>query len=365
LYPAALALIFCSLTHAAAPGFPVRKELTVGKYQIAYSEGDETLAQGIAAGVDRIFQIDPQDVPPEIELPLTELKQHRDGYLTAMCHYLHLAKPTPRMSKVYDSFIDLTERQETLVRNLQATTTKFQLWRGPELKARLEAGETIPGITMRADGSGIDSASPQDAKDLSNWLIPIMVSSRDTETGPALTDKMIGYAHAYWKILVQLRPGRVSIHTIFHETVENALIENYLPSQDRRWFCEGVANYVGYKIIEDKFGPVIARQYYDIDSQIAMYADLRPRIRLEQWTSLEAQQKLNHDDRKTRQGMANYAFATEVIFKVAAKHGADFLPRLLAEAGKTPAKKTSIKTIYRAFQKLYGEDLRSYLPGPH
>ncbi len=357
-------MLVISAEGAASPTFPARKTLTAGKSIIEYSEGDEAFAQDFAARVDQVFQPDLAAAPDKLELSVDQIEQQRDDYLAAMCHYLNLAKATPRMTKTFDGFAKLYRDMEAWQSRAQTSLRNFQLWRGPDLKARLEAGQVVPRLKMSADGKGVDSNfNFTEPAEMEHWRLPVMVSSsRDTETGAALAEKKISEARFMWRLYTQPSMAREKIHMVCHETVESALVENYLWSKDRRWFCEGVANYVGYKVIEDKLGPNIARKFYDLDAQLAMYADLRSSTHLEKWAALEVQQKQNHDDRNTRQGMANYAFATEVIFKVAAKHGPDFLPKLLAEVGKTPAKKATIKTIYRAYQKLYGEDLRGYLP---
>ena len=347
----------------SAPAFPARKTLTAGNSVIEYSAGDEAFARDFAARVDHIFEPPSAAPPAPIELSFSQIAQQRDEYLGAICHYLHLAKPTPRMCKVFDDFPKTFEALSAVAATARIKLHNFQLWRGAELKARLEAGHVVRGISISRDGTGVDFSAPPDLKDLGDWFLPVMVSRRDVETGPALADKKISEVQELWsRMLLQWQPGRNEVHLFFHEVVEAALVENYLSSKDRRWFCEGVANYVSYKIIEDKFGSDIARRYYDLNAQLSQFADLRSSTHLEKWPSLETQQKEKHDDRNTWQGKANYALATEVIFNVATKHGPDFLPTLLAEVGKTPANKASIKTIYRAYQTLYGEDLRSYLP---
>ena len=79
-------------------------------------------------------------------------------------------------------------------------------------------------------------------------------------------------------------PGGVANpFTVLHEATEATIIEHYLSSADRRWFCEGVANYLAYRTLETLLGAEAARAYYDVNAEVARYAALRPRVDLERW----------------------------------------------------------------------------------
>lgn len=357
-----LALTFPMAVAVAAPDFPERKTITAGVYKIEYSAGDEAFAKDIADRIDKVFEPDPAAPPlPAIELSLAILLEQREDYLAVVCRYLHLAKPTPQMSDAFDKFHSLFTTADNVGQQTRLTLRSVQLWRGPELKARLEAGQAIPNITLQPNGGGANFKLPffTNSVDFSNWSLPIMVTSRDSETGSALAEKKINQGRDLLNSIAMAASARLMVFLLLHETAEIGLIENYLQSEDRRWFCDGVANYIAYKTIEEKVGVESARRYYDLNAQLSMYADLRPTIRLEKWPALENQSKA---EKTSRTNFANYAFATEVIFKAAAKHGDDFLPRLLADVGETKRDKTSMKTVYRAYKKLYREDLRGYLP---
>jgi hypothetical protein len=198
--------------------------------------------------------------------------------------------------------------------------------------------------------------------DLSTIVWPIAITSRDTETGEALISKKVREVPAIgdlYQSMIAAIPGR-DVFLVLHETTEMTIISHHLNSKDRRWFCDGVANYVAWKVIEERVGPDAARQYYDLQADLALYADVKDRIDLVRWPAAENQGKLDGD--AERMNKASYPFATEVIARICAKHGPDLLPKLFAEVDQTPYKKRNIETVYRAFKKLTREDLRSYLP---
>jgi hypothetical protein len=142
---------------------------------------------------------------------------------------------------------------------------------------------------------------------------------------------------------------------LLHETVEVGLVEHYIGSRDRRWLCDGTANYLAWKIARDRAGVEFARQVYDLDAQLARVASLQPKIQLARWPAVERQ---TEKDRKSELDGAHYAFASRALFLMAEQHGEDIVPRLWQEIGRTPRGKASAKTADRAFRKLTGARLR-------
>jgi hypothetical protein len=63
-----------------------------------------------------------------------------------------------------------------------------------------------------------------------------------------------------------------------------------------------------------------------------------------------------------RLNKAHYPFAMQVIVKASSKHGDDLLPRLFREIQRVPPEGRNMKTVYRAYRRLTGEDLRRYFP---
>jgi hypothetical protein len=154
---------------------------------------------------------------------------------------------------------------------------------------------------------------------------------------------------------------RTHVFTVLHEATESGIVWHYLGSKDRRWFCDGIANYVAWKVIEAELGPEEARGYYDLSAELKKFANEAASIDLAAWPAAENLKQANYAENLNT---ANYAFATKVIADVCAKHGDSILPKLFTEIGKTPYEKATMDTVYRAFKKLTREDLRSYLPKP-
>lgn len=136
---------------------------------------------------------------------------------------------------------------------------------------------------------------------------------------------------------------------ILHETTEIGIIDHYYRGKDRRWFCDGVANYVPWRIVRDLHGATAAQSVYDVRAQLEKYADLAAEADLRRWPAGETQ---TEEDRESRLNRARYAFAAQAVFLMNAKAGEDVLSRLFAEIGRTKPDKVSMATVEKAWGKI-------------
>lgn len=134
-----------------------------------------------------------------------------------------------------------------------------------------------------------------------------------------------------------------------HETTEVGIMDHYFPGPDRRWFCDGVANYVPWRIVRDLHGEEVARRIYDLPAQLAQYEELRARVNLKEWPAVESQPE---EEQQSMENRARYAFAAHAVFLMNARAGEDVLPRLFAEIGKTKPAKVSMQTVEKAWTKV-------------
>jgi len=360
--------LFAATSLAQAPAsFPERKVTRVGEFTVTASAGDEAYAQAL---VSALKTRKPQDRRPAPAIPfgLQQLGEQRTQLLSELAHELALEKPTREMTGNYDNL----PRAYLLIYSKVAKSfpKQFAIWRRTEVKARLEAGQKIPGFSLNEAGevlfsvnfafhfkdeSEIERALESIDRNLRDLIWPISVN--EPATPQQDVEKGLGLYEDYAQAFAQNAPTTVA--AVLHEAVESTLITEYIGSADRRWFCDGVANYLAMKVIQKRVGQDALRGYYDLDDQLARYASLAGKIDLESWPAVE-----NNQDGKYPAYVndANYAFATQVIVAITRKHGDDLIRRMLQEIGETPREKTDIKTVYAAFNKITGEDLRLYLP---
>ncbi len=144
------------------------------------------------------------------------------------------------------------------------------------------------------------------------------------------------------------------LHTILHEVAEVGLVENYIGSADRRWLCDGVANYVAWKVVRDRCGEAVAKQAYDLESQISRYAGQQSEIDLKRWRAVEVSKE---EESETMITKAHYAFATRAVFEMVRRDGENVLPKLLQEVAKTPRAKVRMRTVEKAYRRITGKKL--------
>lgn len=372
LKAAAVAWLATSCCLAAnPPDLPKRQTREVAGCRIEYSLGDEAYADALAERLPA-FQSTLNGRDETAVRAATLMVERRDEFLAKAASALALPKATPAMEKSYDGFRDMIE---TI--SFHASPQNFALWRRPELLARLEAGEKIYGFTLggptgiefnfgfhfqKPEGKTREALLEEMAVFWKGAVFPISVRKEENLAAEQEIDRGLENVKDALSFFRGSTAGAtMGPFVILHETVEFGIVTHYLQSKDRRWFCDGVANYAAWKILADTFGAEEAKRSYDLDAELAKFADRAARIDLEKWPALENAAKAKYaEDLNT----ANYAFATKVIADICAKHGDAILPKLFAEIGKTPKEKATIKTVYQAFKKLTGEDMRRYLPKP-
>ncbi len=366
-YPCLVHRFLCGILVVGAAGvlsaaLPERKTFQFGEFTIEASAGDDAYVEALALRlVDCKLPAEPALAP--VKLTVGGLALRRDYFLGKVSGFLGLAKPTASMESAYDGFV---LRHKTLGEGAPITLPRhFVLWRQSEIISRIDAGERVEGFRKE----GIDEVNyfydlnlgpaPGEAGD--KFICPIKIAVEPGKTPAA--DVADGLEASLSHSITVLRDYRrhAEYHAVFvllHETAK-AGVTSYLTSMDRCWFCNGLANYAAWKVIEAEVGVVETRAYYDLAAALKRYASEAPQIDLATWLAVENQDQLQYSEKLDT---ANQAFATQVIADVCAKQGKSVLPKLLGEIGKTKKEKATMDTVYRAYKRLTNEDLRSYLP---
>ncbi|HTL68844.1 MAG TPA: hypothetical protein VL200_14365 [Lacunisphaera sp.] len=349
----------------ARADLPARKLFQFGEYTITASAGDEPYVEALALQLAD-FKPRAGPAPAPAKLDLATLARRREYFLGRIAGYLALAKPTDAMEKSFDAFLKVWGLLTQV--GPPPIPRHFALWRSEELRARLDAGEKIDGFSKDASGQmtfafnfAVSSSAPEEiGKAWDHFVCPLKIGASPGQTpreelAGRLKDVVEGYIGSYRTQLAGIE--RQEVFNVLHEATESGIVWHYLGSRDRRWFCDGVANYVAFRVIAAEVGEPEARTYYDLSAELTKYAGEAPRIDLAAWPAAEAQAGYAED-----LNQANYAFATQVIAGICRRYGDDLLPRLFAEIGRTKREKATINTVIKAYKKLTHEDLRSYLP---
>ena len=345
--------------------FPERKIFQFGEFVIEASAGDEAYVEALALKLAD-YKPAPPAPPPAAKLSLEELQRRRDYFLGRVAASLGLDQPTEKMASTFD--LAGTHWRTTRVAAPAGVLRHYALWRRPELVARLQAGERVAGFTLDSSGGldfsfefKVNSGSgdlPPDrvAAGMANYwdsyVCPIKIGATP-EVGPA--EEVAAELDEFMRTLfassgqqMQLTE-RQAVFNVLRETTESGVVWHYLTSKDRRWFCEGIANYVAGKVIRDELGPEAAKSYYDLPAELKKYEGEAARVDLVAWPAAENPAEAQYAEELNT---ASHAFATKVIADVSAKHGDDFLPKWFAEIGRTKREKATMETVFKAYRRL-------------
>ena len=187
--------------------------------------------------------------------------------------------------------------------------------------------------------------------------MPVVLSEKNAGKTPAeIAEETVERFRIFAQMgdrVVGYRDGKLA-YLVLHETTEVGIVERHIGSSDRRWLCDGTANFVAWKIARDRAGEEFARQVYDLDGQLAQYAALQKQIDLRKWPAVERQPEKDRDTPLTK---AHYAFATRAIRLMTQANGEDVVAKLFREVGRTPRSKVTMKTVANAYRKLTGGKL--------
>jgi hypothetical protein len=257
------------------------------------------------------------------------------------------------LSGVDDRFKDLAGRRKKLRRDYQMTIGQ-------------ENGATVhrASVTPRRPPKSAATRQPELTVPFSE-LFPVVVPEPATATSDAEQAQKLwdGFGdQSLSKILQQIGEMVAKIPTtdsqlgflVLHETTEVGIVDRYFHGADRRWFCDGVANYVPWRLVRDLHGVTVADAVYNRPEQLARFAAWRDKADLRKWPAAENQ---SDAEQHTDLNSARYAFAANAVFLMNARVGEDVLPRLFTEIGKTKPAKVSMKTVEKAWKKLTGVSL--------
>jgi len=350
----------------AADTFPDRQKMEGAGYTIEFSPGDEPYAKALVAQLP----LAPAPAPPPAQLPFTlnDLTTRRAEVLELIGEQLALPPTTPKMQQVYDAFAKANAALGAATS--MPAANRFALWHTEELQARLAAGQNVAGFRRAADG-GLEvniSASLQfnegEAPEVGlrrmreEWakvVWPIKIGAEPGATPEAEVRERLGAMRqnlaglgAYQSAEMQ----RMAVMNVLHETVESTLVDRFIRSADRRWFCEGVSNYVAFAVLQSLVGSEAAKQYYDVDAMVARNAALQDRVDLEHWPVAEDARAKPVPEDVT---LANYAYATQRVFEAFKEEGT--LAKVLAELGKTSRDEANFASVAAAYRKVTGRTL--------
>ncbi len=349
------------------------------------------------------------------------LQTDQGAILAEIAAALAIENPGPWQIETFEAYLDMFSLEEAMDANFRRLLlpNKIAIWNGERLKAALRSGYHIEGFSydpgtdrgtfkftfntssaleeldkeiqerrrlshsfrFKSDDNTVSTAArvstekPEEAaaesvqdKPESNTSLPKTVSypiilspeERSQPTRQLAERKYIGLVrNTESKLRQSMARMRLSLaYVLLHETIEITLAEQYIVSSDRRWICDGMANFQAWKIAANRLGTENANRLYDWNSQLRRYAHRQDEIDLFVWKAVENQEEILEDEELDK---ARYAFATRVVADIADKFGDEALTELWKQVGKSPRDKTNMKTVAKAFRKVTGSHLKRFV----
>jgi len=143
---------------------------------------------------------------------------------------------------------------------------------------------------------------------------------------------------------------------VLHETAETGLVGAIIASPDRRWLCDGTANYVAWRVLHDLIDPAFARKGYDLDGLLRRVAPFRDGVDLAGWAAAERDAPMAEELVD-----AHYTFATRAIFMIAERHGDNAVADLWRDVARTPLERANAQTFAAAYQARFASTLADLL----
>lgn len=257
-----------------------------------------------------------------------------------------------------DRFKDLAAKRDKLRR-------EYRMSIGQENGKTVYRGSVSPKKNTVTAASNAPENSPTEIKK-SNLFPVIIPTELATLPAAALAQKLWESNDGLAAMLHGIAEMKEAVKTvdptfaylILHETTELGIVDHYFHGPDRRWFCDGVANYVPWRVVNDLHGATIAATVYNLPAQLAQYASFREQADLRKWPAAENQ---SDEEQHTDLNSARYAFAANAVFLMNERAGQNALPRLFRELGKTNADKVSMKSVEKAWKKISGTKLDTIL----
>jgi hypothetical protein len=144
-----------------------------------------------------------------------------------------------------------------------------------------------------------------------------------------------------------------------HEVSENAIVNGVIASADRRWFCDGMANWIAIRDTDRRFGAGKGAEAFAKNYDAAELRKHAAKVDLLAWPVAEAVNDGSRPD--VENPPAYYFFATLVIEKACDGRDAGFVKSWLDEIRKTPRSRTNSGTVLAAYQKLTGKNLKDII----
>lgn len=276
----------------------------------------------------------------------------------------------------------LANPREIVMRIFEGKTV--EVWYQEDLKEILKAGRTLRNFRYNESdnsvnfsvGFTLETSAPDIVGNAPAIEFPIALPSRpgsgivagvEAESRAALILEKgewflesyrkadLGFAEQLLGPTMRFLTEHEAVFLVTHEVAEAALVRTVIASPERRWFCDGLANWIAIQELDRRFGEGVGLATFEKIFPAEKFETLEAEIHLAGWRSVEDIQAGRWPVPEHQE--AYYFFATRALLTALEDRDAAFLKRWLDEVRETRWNRTNIDTVAGAYRKLTGRDL--------
>ena len=285
---------------------------------------------------------------------LDKLIRNKDAVLQFIGHQLALDQPGRSMTQAFGK---VARGLQQLLR-VMPDPHHITIWQREKLKKLLIAGENIPSFTYNPDSDKVEYMLVEEQEFKENTLAPrrpFPIVIKDDLTKKPI-QQAIEQMDKFVDMLKHFPSGLAG--TLCHEVTEVGIVWDIgVRSPFRRWFSDGVANYVVGLCLEEFLGKAASQTFLDA-FDVSRYQHLKDQIDLLSWQAGEWERESPYPI-DTETSFAYYAFSTHEILGLADRHGPDIIPAIFKQIAKFEVQNE--QTVFDAIKKVTNEDFRAVL----
>jgi hypothetical protein len=294
------------------------------------------------------------------------IAKNREQILKFLADQMGLDAPSKEMIQILENLPN--DAADKMIAGLP-TIKHAKIWNSETLKARLIAGEKVPGFVLNPETQKVEKSmnfqmgfnvgggqAPHAFGKVESTALPVLVKSTSDKEALAEAFEQLDSVNTLYNIFTPVVCG-----SLCHEAAESGIVANFhLVSPYRRWFCDGMANYLAARCLE-KFVNKEAAQEFLKTYDTSKIQGMKDQIDLQYWRAGEwEEQSPVRIDKPTEN--AAYAFSLKEISGLADRHGTEVIPAIFKELAKTsqPDDEAIINAVEIASKENFRRILSSY-----
>lgn len=334
------------------------KTITASGVVLDYQPGDEETAVQLLPELVKIVDgLKTSTDLAQLEEETSKIENRKTECLNFIAVKIGLSAPGESMKKAFDSFLMCQKMGIAEIKDV----SRFRLWERGTLMECLKSG-------MRVRGFAYDRAKDDLVRALSVSYNPNGISGMflDDKKLPLVYQKGDSVSAATEKARTEIenfrRNAKQTILTgvIFHETAETGIVSDFgLRTPFRRWFCDGVAQWVAEVTTKEFIGQSAYEHIVELFDTKG-YESQKAKVDLIGWRAAEWEESMPKCPGIVLVS-AHYAFAVKEIRGLAERHGTDVIAKVISQLSKLEADNRDSAAILDAIHSAANEDMRATL----